>query len=129
VNSIEELLIAFQMATAPLTDGATSEETPSKGRFKIAVAESLLVEANELIQSGKTNSFTDNGDSEVMSVLGRSLLQKLQAVRNELQHMISSAQQAVASMDMDSLAAADRFCTTKLRLFGYNIIQLYSIFT
>jgi len=129
VNSIEELLIAFQMATShsseQLSDAVTAEPASVKGRLKLAVAEALLLEANDLIQSGKPKIFAHGGDSEVMSVLGSSLLQKLQVVRDELQNMISSVQQAVASMDMDSLAAdsnSEEIVSYQVKLAALDVI-------
>jgi hypothetical protein len=103
VRTIEELLIAYQMALSGEDD---SDNAAYQGRIKKALAESLLNEAGMLIENG--SSRTKSADS-VLSPLSENLLVKVRSVRDELQNMIRDAAVAVQEVDIDSIITSDGY--------------------
>lgn len=82
------------------TEEVEAAQVSNCGRIKLALAESLLVEAGTLIEAG--NKGKASPDS-VISDLSRSLLARVRVVRDELQNAIKEAKKAVKTIDFEKI--------------------------
>ena len=99
VRTIEELLIAYQMALS-----GEDSDASYQGRMKKALAESLLGETGALIETG--SSRTKSADS-LLSPLSENLLFKVRSVRDELKNMIHEAAITTQKIDIDAIVTSD----------------------
>lgn len=106
MNSIEELLIAFQMATNPALEDETGGT--SRGRLKLSVAESLVHEAATLLDVGSKSDGT-TGTKSMVSQLSNSLLEKVQKMSDTLRGMISHATTAAESIQLKNFEELTKF--------------------
>lgn len=101
VRTIEELLIAYQMALS-----GEGSDASYQGRMKKALAESLLGDTGALIETG--SSRTKSADS-LLSPLSENLLLKVRSVRDELKNMIHEAAITTQKVDIDAIVTSDGY--------------------